>query len=200
MSIFARRGARAVRKLTRFHPREEIEVLGHGTITKRAIFTDPTIFIGLFGRHIAHVGLAFLHELHGELVKVRENNRMQKMVPGPDLRLADSCFSPRFFSAQPSISQWISAMMESTYSVSSFSGLVSSIRTLQTPANSCAMPKVQADRLGVADVKIAIRLRRKAGMDIRVLSAAHIFCDDVANEIGRRGVVVGWFRHAVARP
>ena len=39
------------------------------------------------------------------------------------------------------MSQCTSAMMESTYSVSSLVGLVSSIRMLQTPSNSCAIPK-----------------------------------------------------------
>src|SRR3954465_9180146 len=34
-------------------------------------------------------------------------------------------------------------MMESTYSVSSLVGLVSSIRMLQTPPNSCATPKLR---------------------------------------------------------
>jgi hypothetical protein len=57
-------------------------------------------------------------------------------------------------------------------------------------------PKVEADRLGVADVQITVRLRREAGVDFRVLSAPHIFCDDIADEIGRGGIFVDWFRHA----
>ena len=43
--------------------------------------------------------------------------------------------------AQPPMSQSTSLRMESTYSVSSFVGLVSSIRRLQMPPNCRAMPK-----------------------------------------------------------
>ena len=59
--------------------------------------------------------------------------------------------------------------------------------------------EVEADRLGVADVEITVRLGWEAGVDARVLSAPHIFCDDIADEIGRSGILVGGFRHAVAR-
>ena len=49
----------------------------------------------------------------------------------------------------------------------------------------------------MADVKVAVRLGRKARVNFRALSAAQIFCHDIANEIGR--LVLDWFRHATAR-
>ena len=50
-------------------------------------------------------------------------------------------FKPTMSSAQPPISQRTSVRMESTYSISSFAGLVSSMRMLQIPPNSRAIPK-----------------------------------------------------------
>src|SRR5690606_13780168 len=43
--------------------------------------------------------------------------------------------------------------------------------------------EVQADRLGVADMQVAVRLRRKARDDLLVPSRLQVGRDDVANEI-----------------
>ena len=43
--------------------------------------------------------------------------------------------------------------------------------------------EIQADRLGVADMEVAVRLRRKAGDDARVAAGREIGRDDVADEI-----------------
>src|ERR1017187_6087565 len=50
-------------------------------------------------------------------------------------------FKPSLSSAHALMSQFTSSVMESTYSTSSFVGLVSSMRRLQMPPNSRAMPK-----------------------------------------------------------
>ncbi len=76
--------------------------------------------------------------------------------------------------------------MLSTYSVSSFSGLVSSkrrwhfdptVRVLQGDA------EVQADRLRVTDVEIAVRFRRKAGDGGGMLAGREVVGDDLADEV-----------------
>ncbi len=46
--------------------------------------------------------------------------------------------------------------------------------------------EIQADRLGVADVQIAVRLRRKPGDDLGVASAREVGLDDVADEVATR--------------
>src|SRR5439155_13910645 len=46
--------------------------------------------------------------------------------------------------------------------------------------------EVERDRLGVADVQIAVRLRREAGDDQAVLLGVEIGLDDVANEVAPR--------------
>ena len=47
--------------------------------------------------------------------------------------------------------------------------------------------EVQADAFGVADVQVAVRLGRKAGVDVRIFFLGDVFLDDVADEIGRGG-------------
>src|SRR5205814_1083312 len=47
--------------------------------------------------------------------------------------------------------------------------------------------EVQADALGVANVQVTVRLRRKARVDARIFVLGHVRGDDVADEIrGRR--------------
>ena len=47
--------------------------------------------------------------------------------------------------------------------------------------------EVQTDAFGVADVKITVRLRRKAGVNLRIFFFDDVLGDDVADEIGGRG-------------
>ena len=78
-------------------------------------------------------------------------------------------------------------MIDSTYSVSSLDGLVSSKRRLHLPPNSLREPEIEVDRLGVADVQVAVGLRRKARVHASaVLVGLQILEDDVADEIGLR--------------
>ena len=46
--------------------------------------------------------------------------------------------------------------------------------------------EVEADRLGMADMEIAVRLGRKTGDNGLVLAALQVFADNGADEIGRR--------------
>ncbi len=52
-----------------------------------------------------------------------------------------------------------------------------------TAAEFLGDPEIQADRLGVADMEIAVRLRRKPGDDGRVPLGVQVGLDDVADEI-----------------
>ncbi len=74
--------------------------------------------------------------------------------------------------------------MDSAYSSLSFSGLVSSKRRLHLPLVILRQAEIQADRLGMADMQIAVRLGREARDDALVLAAGQIGFDDVADEIG----------------
>ena len=80
--------------------------------------------------------------------------------------------------------------MASMYSCSSLVGLVSSKRRLQRPPNSSRDAEIQADRFGVADMEIAVRLGRKAGDDRLRAGPSEIGRDDVADEIAARFAAV----------
>ena len=90
-------------------------------------------------------------------------------------------------------------MMESMYSVSSFVRIGVVHPHVAYAAKLARDPEIEADRFGVADVEIAVRLGREASVNFRALSASHIFCDDIADEIGWGRLVNRWCRHAVAR-
>ena len=65
-------------------------------------------------------------------------------------------------------SHFTSALIDSTYSISSFDGLVSSIRRcarLSRRTGIRAAAKVEADRLGVPDMQIPVGFRRKPRHD-----------------------------------
>ena len=55
-------------------------------------------------------------------------------------------------------------------------------------------PKIQADRLGVTDVKITVRLRRKARDNSGVLAGPQIIRHNIADEVGG-GLIGGRDRH-----
>ena len=77
-------------------------------------------------------------------------------------------------------------MIESTYSCSSFAGLVSSKRRLNLPPYSPREARVETDALGVADVQVAVGLGREAGLHPALpLAALDVCFDDLFDEIER---------------
>ena len=75
-------------------------------------------------------------------------------------------------SPQSKPSQRTSPLIASMYSCSSLIGLVSSKRRWQRPPNSSRDAEIEADRLGVADVQVAVRLGRKARHHLRDAAGA----------------------------
>ena len=71
----------------------------------------------------------------------------------------------------------------STYSLFSLLGLVSSNLRLQTPLYFFGYTEVHADGLGVTDVKVAVRLWWKTGLDATsVLTFLEVFLNQLFNE------------------
>ena len=68
-------------------------------------------------------------------------------------------------SSQSNPSQRTSSMIARAYSSSSLAGLVSSMRRLQLPENSVGQAEIETDRLGVADMQIAVGLRGESGSE-----------------------------------
>ncbi len=75
-------------------------------------------------------------------------------------------------------------------------GLVSSKRRWVRPPNSLGDAEIDADRLGVADVQVAVGLGREPGDDLLVFAALEVLANDVADEIAIFGRV-GWSAVAV---
>src|ERR1700730_10465183 len=57
---------------------------------------------------------------------------------------------------------------------------------MAAPGKLLCDTEIERDRLGMADVQIAVRLRRKSRHDPAVLLGVEIGLDDVANEIAPR--------------
>src|SRR5207237_9130476 len=57
-------------------------------------------------------------------------------------------------------------------------------------------PEIEADGLGVPDVQVAVRLRRKAGHDATVLAALQVVLDDLADEVPGRHTLHIYHRRA----
>ena len=124
------------------------------------------------GGQVADVGLAGLDQLDGPLVELVE------VVGGVEEAVVP-------VEAQPA--HVLHDRIDVLLSLPS-SGLVSSKRRLDLPPNSVGQAEVQADRLGVADVQVAVGLRRKARVHAAlVLVRLQVVENDVADEIGRPG-------------
>ncbi len=73
--------------------------------------------------------------------------------------------------------------MDSTYSVSSLAGFVSSKRRLHLPPNCSASPKFRQIDFVVPDVKVAVGFRGKTGMHFFDDAVLQIVDDDLFNKM-----------------
>ena len=164
--------ARAVRELARAHAREQVEVLldatGPGTASScpaRSACRGSRGSRRRSGRRRTRCPCSI--EVDGPVVQLLE-------VVGRVVEVARPSRSP---------SQRTSASIASMYSCSSFSGFVSSNRRLQRPPNSLRDAEVEADRLRVADVEVAVGLGREAGDGDRDPARGDVGGDDLADEV-----------------
>ena len=159
--------ARAVRELAGAHALEQVQVLLDRAVAVGAVLARlgqrAAVLADLLGAQVIHIGLALLDQLERILVQLLEIVRgvKQPLVP---------------VEAQPA-----DVLLDRVDVLdSSLVGLVSSKRRLHLPPNSRAMPKFEADRLGVPDVQVAVGLGRKAGLHPpAVFARAQILADDL---------------------
>ena len=177
--------ARAVGELAGLHAPKEVEVLLNGAIAVGAFLAAlevAAVLGGLLGRQVADVGLAVLDELLGPLVELIE------IVGGVELAVLPVGAEPAHV-----LADGIDVLLLLLGGV----GVVEA--QVELAAVLLGEAVVEADRLGVADVQIAVRLRRKARMDAAAESAGPVvFLDDLLDEIERRrgiAVVFRVFRH-----
>ena len=174
--------ARAVRELPHSHAPQEVEVLlGRAVAERRGCPRRRQRAAGpphLVGALVVDERLSFAHELFGPVVEAIE-------VVGGVVRV----LAP--VEAEPA-----DVLFDRLDELLLLLGRVGVVHPEMTAASVVAGDaEVEADRLGVADVEVAVGLRRKAGDHQRVPSGGKIGVDDLADEVGRTRLV-----HRVAAP
>ena len=165
--------ARAVGKLARAHAAEQVEVLldraiAVGRILPRfgqraALAAHPV------GRRVIDIGLALADQILGPFVQ-----------PLEIVRRVVEVFAP--VKAQP-----VHVALDRVDELLLLLGRVSVVEAKVTPAAKFLRhAEIQGDRLGVADMQIAVRFRRKASHHSRHAANAQVILDDVTNEIAAR--------------
>ena len=139
----------AVRELAGAHAGEEVEVLLHGPVAVRAgpagLGDGAPVVADLVLVQAVHVGLAHPDQLDGEAVQPLEVVRGVEQVPPP-------------VEAQPA------HVPLNRLDVLQILGLRVGVVVPEVAVAAVLQrqPEVEADRLGVADVEVAVRLRGKA--------------------------------------
>ena len=162
---------RAVGEFVRPHPREQIEVLRDRSIAIRAVLSRfgqrAAIRADLFGAQAVDVRLVLFDQIDGELIELLEVVRRVELRAPREPEPRDILFDR----------------------VDVLDVFLRRVRVVEAQVAGAAAlggdPEVQADRLRVADVEVAVRLRRKPRRDAAVvLAGREVLVDDRANEVG----------------
>ena len=164
---------RAVGELARPHAAEQVEVLLDRAVAERAVLAglgqgaavDAHLLLGL----VVHIGLAGFDEIFRPGVELLE------IVGGVVEVLAP-------VEAEP-----VHVALDGVDELLLLLGRIGVVEAqVALAAELLGDAEVEADRLGVADVEIAVRLRRKPGDDLRIAPAREVGLDDVADEVATR--------------
>ncbi len=175
----------AVRKLARAHALEQVEALLDRAVAPGAVRArlgeGAAVLADLVGGEVVDVGLAGLDQVDGPVVELVE------VVGGVVEMLAP-------VEAEPA-----DVLLDRVDVLLLFLDRVGVVEAqVAAAAELLGDPEVERDRLGVADVEVAVRLGREAGHDLRDPALAHVGGDDLADEIASfgSGRIVG--AHAAA--
>ncbi len=172
ISILARQRARALGKFAIAHALEQVEVFRDGPIAERAIFSwrgeRAAVLANLIGVQIAHIGVAGIDQCN------RPGVNLLKIVAGIEWR--------RHVEAQPA-----HVLFDRFDVFLFFLGRVGVVEAQIAGAIIFdGQAEIQADAFGVADVQIAIGLRRKSRLHSPAKAAASgVHFDDFFDEIQR---------------
>ena len=170
------------------HPAEEIEVLFDRTVPAGGFparnVEVAAVFVPLLGREVADVGFVEGDEFFGAFVHpveiiARIIEPVAEIEPQPPDILRDrrNVFGILFRRI----------------------GVIHA--QIAVPAVFCGDAEIQADRLGVTDVQISVRLRREAGYDLAAeLVVAEIFGDHLPDEVARNMIVFNAVGHDMKIP
>ncbi len=184
----------AVGELAGFHACEQVEALIGGTLAERAVLARlgevAAVFARLLGGQIADIRLAGLDQLDGPVVQLVKVLRGIALFTGP-------------LETQP-----LDVGLDRIDVLLVFLGRVGVVEAQVAGATEfLSQAEVHADRLGVADVQVAIGLRREARDDAGVFARVQISLHDGAQKVGRNGRaglvsgvgrgVSGWLAHGI---
>ena len=164
----------AVRKLSSLHPREQIQILFRRAIAERAVLARfgqaAAVLSGLLWRQVANVSLARLDQLDS-----------------PIMQLAEVVRSVALFT-RPLKTEPLNIALDRIDVFLVFFRRVGVIETeIALATKLLRQTEVQADRLGMADMQVAIGLWREAGDDLGMLTRFQVGLDDRAEKIGGCG-------------
>ena len=149
--------ALAVLEFTGGHAGEQIKVLFDAAVAERAVLARlgqaAAVFLGLLGGQVADIGFTFFNQVNRPLVQLVEILRGIAHFARP-------------FEAQP-----FHVAFDRVDIFLVFFGRVGVVKTqMRYAAEFLSQPEVHTNGFGVTDVQVAIRLRRKAGHDLRVFT------------------------------
>src|SRR5690606_14951074 len=170
-------GAAAVRELAGTHAPEQVQVLLDAAVAVRRLAArlgqGAAVGANLLGRQVADVGLAVADQLlPGQVVHAEVVRGVAQAGP---------------LEAQPA-----HVVLDGAHELGVLAGRVGVVEAqVAAAAELGGDAEVQADRLGMADVQVAVGLRRKAGPDRGVLAAGQVLANDLADEVALLGKGVG---------
>ncbi len=175
--------AGAVRKLAGLHAAKQIEVFLHRAVAERAV-------LARLGQRAAP-DPDFLLRLVVDIGEARADQALRPFVELFEIiRGIEQVFSPVV--AEP-----VHVGLNRIDIFLLFLGRIGVVEPqVAAPGKLLRDAEIERDRLGVADMQIAVRLRREPGHDLAVFLGVEIGLDDVANEIAPRFCRHRFYRHS----
>ncbi len=182
----------AVGKLAGLHAPEQIEIFLHAAVAVGRFLGLAAVFVGFVRRQIADVGLALFDQLLRVIVNLVEIIGGVKRLDDFRFRISDFRFGDRreikipvavrrdgfgrfAFRLQaelvvgPAADEPVHVLDDGIHVFDVFLGRVGVVHAqIANAAELARDAEIQADAFGVADVEVAVRLRRKARVDLRI--------------------------------
>ena len=158
----------AVFKLAGAHAGKQVETLLHRTVTVRALRRGGEVaahFTHLVRRELANIGKALFDELYGAVVHI--------------FKIIGSIVEAVF----PIVAEPVDIFLDGIDVLHVFLCGVRVVHAQVTDAvKALCGAEIDVDRLGVADVQVAVRLRRETGVHLHAFAAAAL-CEVFYNKI-----------------
>ena len=166
----------AVGELAGAHPGEEVQRLLDGPVAEGGAGGSvhvAAVLLKLLGGQLAHVGQALFDELHGVLV------HLLKVVGGEEE------------AAAPVVAQPVDVLLDGLHVLHVLLGGVGVVHAqVAQAAVFLGGAEVHEDRLGMADVQIAVGLRREPGVDghaLELTTLGDVLVNEIMDEVLRHG-------------